>query len=128
MAYINQETKKVKADALKPILKKYGVKATLAVRNNTTIVLTVREGPIEFNTYLRPEMRSILTRSYIDVNPYHYARQFEGVALDFLTEVFSVLNEGNWDKSNPASDYFNVGWYSDVTIGKWNKPYKVTVG
>jgi hypothetical protein len=38
MAYMNQE-KKAKISALmKPVLKKYGVKATLAVRNNSTIV------------------------------------------------------------------------------------------
>jgi hypothetical protein len=33
------------------------------------------------------------------------------------------MNDGNWDKSDIQSDYFNVGWYVDVNIGKWNKPY-----
>jgi len=23
------------------------------------------------------------------------------------------------------TDYFNVGWYIDVNIGKWNKPYVI---
>jgi hypothetical protein len=33
------------------------------------------------------------------------------------------MNAGNWDKSDIQTDYFNVGWYIDVNIGKWNKPY-----
>jgi len=35
----------------------------------------------------------------------------------------AVMNTGNWDKSDIQTDYFNVGWYVDVNIGKWNKPY-----
>ena len=33
------------------------------------------------------------------------------------------MNDGNHDRSDPQSDYFDVGWYVDVNIGKWNKPY-----
>jgi hypothetical protein len=32
---------------------------------------------------------------------------------------------GNHDKSDVMTDYFNVGWYIDINIGKWDKPYKV---
>jgi hypothetical protein len=60
------------------------------------------------------------------VNPYHYGSHFTGKALQFLKEVLTAMNKGNWDKSDIQSDYFNVGWYVDVNIGKWNKPYVVT--
>jgi hypothetical protein len=40
-----------------------------------------------------------------------------------MQEVFAEMNDGNWDKSDIQSDYFNVGWYVDVNIGRWNKPY-----
>jgi hypothetical protein len=35
------------------------------------------------------------------------------------------MNTGNWDESDIQTDYFNVGWYVDVKIGSWQKPYKV---
>jgi hypothetical protein len=34
------------------------------------------------------------------------------------------MNNGNWNNSRIEVDYFDVGWYIDVNIGKWNKPYK----
>ena len=33
------------------------------------------------------------------------------------------MMEGNFDNSDPQSDYFSVGWYTDINVGKWNKPY-----
>jgi hypothetical protein len=35
------------------------------------------------------------------------------------------LNTGNHDNSDSQTDYFDVGWYVDVKVGKWNKPYIV---
>ena len=59
----------------------------------------------------------------LDVNPYWYKEHFSGRALNFLKEVIPAMNNGNWDKSDIQSDYFNVGWYIDVNIGRWDKPY-----
>jgi hypothetical protein len=42
MAYFNQERKAQKAPAIKAILKKYGVKGSLSVRNHSTFVLNVK--------------------------------------------------------------------------------------
>jgi hypothetical protein len=35
------------------------------------------------------------------------------------------MNDGNYDNSDIQSDYFSVGWYIDVNVGKWDKPYTV---
>ena len=48
MAYMNQQMKAKIAALLKPILKKYGVKGSLSVRNHSTICLTVKSGKIDF--------------------------------------------------------------------------------
>jgi hypothetical protein len=61
----------------------------------------------------------------IDVNPYHYEKQFSGDARKFMEELFTALNMGNWDKSDIQTDYFNVGWYVDVNVGNHKKPYKL---
>ena len=33
---------------------------------------------------------------------------------------------GNHNESDSQTDYFNVGWYIDIGIGRWDKPYQVT--
>ena len=48
MAYMNQERKQQRAPIIKSILKKYGVKGSLAVRNHSTLVLNIKSGKIDF--------------------------------------------------------------------------------
>ena len=136
MAYMNQQRKAEIAPVLKAICKKYGVKASVAVRNHSVLVLNVKSGPIDFIGNLnkvcsvapgadrygayRPAVGSI------GVNPYHYQNHFDGEALAFLSEILPAMNTGNHDNSDIQSDYFDVGWYVDVNIGAWNKPYLLT--
>ena len=121
MAYMNQEKKAKIAPAVKAILKKYNVKASLAVRNHSTLVLNVKQGSIDFiKDYGDSEDA---TKFGIQVNPYHYKSHFTGKSVKFLSEVIPAMNAGNHDNSDAMVDYFDVGWYVDVNIGKWNKPY-----
>ena len=48
MAYMNQEKKAKIAANLKPVLKKYGIKGTLSVRNHSSISLNIKSGKIDF--------------------------------------------------------------------------------
>jgi hypothetical protein len=41
MAYMNQEKKAVIANAMKPVLKKYGLKGSLSVQNHSGITLNI---------------------------------------------------------------------------------------
>ena len=121
MAYMNQEKKAKIAPAVKAILKKYNVKASLAVRNHSTLVLNVKQGSIDFiKDFGNPEDAK---KFGIQVNPYWYHEHFTGESKKFLTEVITAMNDGNHDRSDIQSDYFDVGWYVDVNIGQWNKPY-----
>jgi hypothetical protein len=118
---MSQEKKAKIAPAVKAILKKYNVKASLAVRNHSTLVLNVKQGPIDFiKDFGNPEDAA---KFGIQVNPYWYHEHFVGKSKEFLTEVITAMNDGNHDRSDIQSDYFDVGWYVDVNIGKWNKPY-----
>lgn len=122
MAYMNQEMKKAIAPVVKNILKKYGVKGTLSVRNHSTLVLNITEGKINFcENYFRDSKNEC---DHITVNRYWFHEHFDGVSKDCLTEVIEAMNKGNWNNSRIEVDYFDAGWYIDVNIGKWNKPYK----
>jgi hypothetical protein len=137
MAYFNQERKSQKAPAIKAILKKYGVKGSLAVRNHSTFVLNIKSGSIDFiENYIKTDADKnygnkmdqnqidyIRKNKALDVNPYWYQEHYTGKALSFLKEVFKAMNAGNHDNSDIQTDYFDVGWYVDVNIGQWNKPY-----
>ena len=121
MAYMSQEKKAKIAPAVKAILKKYNVKASLAVRNHMTLVLNVKQGSIDFiKDFGNPEDAK---KFGIQVNPYWYHEHFVGKSKEFLTEVITAMNDGNHDRSDIQTDYFDVGWYVDVNIGQWNKPY-----
>jgi len=114
MAYINTETKTKIHTALKPIFKKYGIKATLA-RNSyhSTLVVNVVSGDINFGS------------THQQVNVYHVASHYEGKAKQFLNEILDTIKlVGEWyDESNSQIDYFNTAFYIDINIGKYNKPY-----
>jgi hypothetical protein len=135
MAYVSQELKSKLSPAIKAVCKKYGVKASIAVRSHMTLCLNIKSGAIDFignsNRVCGADFYQVArgfkpnTTGYDQVNPYHFQNHYDGDARAFLTEVLAVMNDGNWDKSDIQSDYFNVGWYVDVNIGTWNKPYTV---
>ena len=141
MAYVSQERKQSLAPAIKAVLKKYGIKGTLAVRNHSTLVLNIKSGPIDFiENFIQTDNDSnigckmsqsqidyLRKNQSMDINPYWYQEHFSGKALSFLKEVLPLMNKGNHDNSDVQTDYFDVGWYVDVNIGKWNKPYALEV-
>jgi hypothetical protein len=138
MAFMNQERKMKIAANLKPILRKYGVKGTLSVRNHSTISLTLKSGKIDFignmnhvcgnssyqvKTGFRPN-----TSGYLDVNPYWFQDHYDGTAKAFLSEAFDALKSADWyDETDAQIDYFNTAYYVNINIGKWNKSYEFTV-
>ena len=136
MAYMNQERKAKITKMLKPILAKYKVKGSLSVRNHSTIVLTLKSGAIDFignsnrvcgNDFYQVQRGFKPTTSgYDQVNPYWFQDHYDGDAKAFLTEAFKALKSADWyDESNAMIDYFNIAYYVDINIGKWNSPYVV---
>ena len=114
MAYFNQERKKEMQPKIKALLKRYGMKGSLAVRHHSTVVLNLKEGPIDFGG------------DRIQVNVYWIRDHYTGVARKFLEEAYAILMVGNHNNSDIQTDYFDVGWYVDINVGKWDKPYVCT--
>ena len=141
MAYMSQETKKKIVAAVKPILKKYGIKGTFAVRNHSTIVLNVKSGKLDFiENYIatdaalphagkmsQDQIDYIRKNKSLDVNPYWFQEHFSGKAKQFLTEVFNGMKSANWyDNTDAQIDYFDTAYYVDVNIGSWKNPYELS--
>lgn len=125
MAYMNQEKKAKIAAMLKPVLKKYGVKGSLSVRNHSSISLTLKSGAIDF---FEDYGDSEDARKFgIQVNPYWFHDHFAGISKKFFAEAFDALKSANYyDNSDAMTDYFDTAYYYGINVGKWNKPYELT--
>ena len=140
MAYMSQERKQSLTPAIKAVLKKYGVKASIAVRHHSTLVVNIKSGKIDFiENYIETDNKLvhggkmsqdqigyIRKNKSLDVNPYWFQEHFSGKAKAFLTEVFTGMKAAGWyDRSDAMTDYFDTAYYVDVNIGSWKKPYSV---
>lgn len=133
MAYVSQEMKAKLAPAIRAICKEYGVKASIAVRNHSTLVLNIKQSGIDFlgnyneicGAKPRPEHLPFqpATKS-IDVNTYWFHEHFSGVAKKFLSEIVAAMKGPDFfDHSDIQTDYFHRSHYIDINIGQWDKPY-----
>jgi DNA polymerase III delta prime subunit len=139
MAYVSKENKDSKAPRLRALAKQYGLTATVAVRHHSTLQLNVSKGKIDFITNHADRVKELdhwssekeiaynqnKERKYMQVS-HHWTDHFDGNAKEFLDKAFEIMFEGNHDNSDIMTDYFDVGWYCDINIGKWDKPYTVT--
>lgn len=137
MAYVTEEIITKARTSLKALNKEYGVKSTLSGKGDSTLYLTIAEGAIDFignfceNT--KANRRQHDTQQVIDwvqqnqnisVNQYYLDSSFSGTALEYLEKAKAIMHEDHWDKSDTQSDYFNCSFYVNISIGRWNKPYK----
>lgn len=133
MAHVSKEMKAKTAPIIKQILSKYQLKGSLSVHNHSTLVLTVRQGPIDFIAQANVSGQKIAqqlgrehyeVKDHVSVNVYWYHDHYTGEALDFLKEAVAALKGPDYfDHSDSRSDYFHCSHYVDVNIGRWDKPY-----
>lgn len=141
MAYISQDEKSKLAPTIKAILKKYGVKGTLSIRNHSSLVLTLKSGKIDFienyiatdtaKHYGQPmsadQVAYIRKNGYLDVNTYWIGDHYSGKAKAFLTEMKAAMEGPDFfNEDDVQTDYFHRSHYVDINVGKWDKPYTVT--
>lgn len=125
MAYVSQELKRSLAPGIKAVLKKYRMKGTLSVRNHSTLVCNIKSGPLDIigNYGATSGFYNDQVPKSMQVNEYWIDKNFSGEARDFLMELKDAMMVGNHNNSDIQTDYFDVGWYIDINVGKWDKPY-----
>lgn len=131
MAYVSQELKAKIATALKPLIPA-GWKTTLSVHNHSTIVLTIWSAPVDLlaeiqrkrNARCKSEGREPCSMDgCAQVNEYYLDAQFDE-SLEVFEKIKGALNIDNWDHSDSQTDYFDVGHYISIEIGRWNKAFQ----
>lgn len=134
MAYINQDDKAKLAPAIKAVLKKYGMKGSISIKNHSTLCVTIKSGKLDIvsnynevaSKLPRDGWQEFKPRVALDVNQYWFHTHFTGKNLAFVTELFAAMKGDMWfDKSDSMTDYFHTAYYLDVRVGTWDTPYQV---
>ena len=125
MAYMSQDHKARIAAELKKVVPK-GWKYTLAGRHHSTIVMTIASAPVDLIAAQKRIDDHDRKRKYVQVNERHPEHNFDGALLEIFEKILAALNLDNHDRSDLMTDYFDVGHYVDLNIGRWNKPFVAT--
>ena len=117
MAYVSQEDKAKLAPEIKKVLSKYGMKGSISIRHHSTLQVTLQSGSIDFGEYTHGD-------GYIQVNTYHIDSHYRGKAKAFLNELLAAMKGPDYFNNDDAmTDYFHRSHYTDINVGRWNKPY-----
>lgn len=123
MAYMNKEMKASIVAEVKKVLPK-NWKASFAIRNYSTIVMTISKATFDLSVFNKYD-------SYVEEHGYlsiHSAYLKSATKSDELNEIFAkigvALNGLNHDNSDIMTDYFDVGYYVDFNVGSYKKPYE----
>jgi hypothetical protein len=79
--------------------------------------VTLQSGSIDFGEYTHGD-------GYIQVNTYHIDSHYKGKAKAFLNELLDAMKGPKYFNNDDAmTDYFHRSHYTDINVGRWNKPY-----
>ena len=132
MAYVSQEMKKELAPGIKAVFKKYGMKGSISINHHSSLVVTLKEGPLNFEgvDVRGNDIYYTATdgRHHSQVNTYHIDKFYNGVTADFLNELVTAMKaptgRGEWyNKTDITTDYFDIAYYTNVNVGKFDKGY-----
>ena len=119
MAFITSEEVKEKRNKIKAAFPAaLGWKFSVTKDNHSSIDVEILQAPIELRSEagLKYGQGMNVRPDYKTLNP---------IGKDVVGEIWGIINEGNFDKSDSMTDYFHVGFYASISIGRWNKDFKV---
>lgn len=132
MAYVSKEKKQKIAAALKTVMPK-GWKWSLAVNNSSTIVLTIASAPVNLmveamrvhNDSYRADRDGKMTQPETHIQANCRPEMYFDESLELFRKIRDALNIDNYNRSDSQTDYFDVGHYTSINLGSWNKPFIV---
>ncbi len=110
MAFVSKELiQKVRTEIKTAYPAKHGFKFSITNRHSSTIVVTVLKTPFELD-----EKGSI--------NQYHHEKT-KNISSLFLADLLTIINQDNYNRSDIMTDYHYVGYYCDLSVGRWDKEF-----
>lgn len=117
MAHIRKEQVNEKREKLKQMFPtSQGWKFSIRTKHFSTIVVTILKAPINLLEGQDVKYKNIHNQHRIE-------SEFKEEIKEVLTEMFKIINNGNYNNSDTYTDYFDVGFYVDFSIGAWDKDF-----
>lgn len=98
--------------------------------NYSGVRIAIVESPVDFAaSYVGKAeewYRDRLMDGYASINEKFIDGNWSGEALVALKKINDIAHSQGWyDRSDPMTDYFDVAYYVRLSIGKYDKPYKI---
>lgn len=120
MAYVSKEMKTQLVAEIKKVMPK-DWKASYAIKNYSTLVVTISKAPINLHETFS-NMRD--DKENYTVSEYHFKEKCQNKEItEILEKIFNAMNGQNYDNSDVMTDYFDVGYYTELQFGKWDKDF-----
>ena len=113
MAYVQKELKVKVVGLLKEIMPK-GWRYSLAIKHHTALVLTIQNAPVD-----------LTADRFCDLNEKQIRNTAPAGHADLFVSIFKAMNCENYNNSDIMTDYYSVGYYTEINIGTYEKPFKV---
>ena len=97
------------------------IKFSVSIHHSMSINVCIMESPLSIADIIGNDKMVNVYNNHYDINHYYL---HEYASSDLLKGIYEIINEGNFDESDSQTDYFHVGFYVNMSIGKWDKPYK----
>jgi len=93
-----------------------------------SLSVTLMSAP--FNPIVDDKFWSVSTdnKKYYSVNQFYIetSEALSGEAKKVFSEIREFYNQFNYNNSDPQTDYFSVGFYETLAIGRWDKGFEQT--
>ena len=115
MAYLSKESTKLIREALKTNFKQF--KFSVTNSHHTGVNITILSGPVDFDASKHD--------NYLQLNEYYPENYSNG---NIFKKMIQTVDKAvaNHDNSDAQIDYFDVGYYTSWSVGRWNKPFVKT--
>jgi len=121
MAYITTEqVKNFRKEIKKAFPSQLGWKFSITKRNYSSIVVSIMEAPIELRSNSGLEKGDRLGNACFHNS---YVNDF---GKEVCSKISDIINVGNYDRSDSMTDYYDVGWYTTIHLGQWDKVFQVS--
>ena len=135
MAYITTEEVRAIRNALK--VKFPNTKFSVRKNNYSMVDVSILSSNIDFTNVLFTSTWGDEEPEPVDniqINTYHCDEKHYGEFTELFSSIIDVMKtapatvEGGrewFDKSDSMTDYFHTAYYMSLSVGKWDKPYKM---
>jgi len=117
MAYINATEVKAIRNTLKTAFPDF--KFSVRGRDHTSVDVAILSGPMDFDDSV-----------HYQINHFYINEQQTPQWAALLHEVLHIIKcagKKYYDNSDSMTDYFDVAFYFNITVGTWNKKYQRVV-